>query len=179
MGWSRESIRGALMRVIGGVLTPGRASVPTDSLGEDFLVAGNPGVVEIATTPVPVELRDQPISVQMHRRYTTAEVTIEAGEVLSGVIVMWPYVSGVVYIPHEWSAADIGFAVGYDLNAGPWSPAYDDNGNLIQITVNWVDRAFSFPPEIFAHGYIRFWSQRGASNRPQGADRTLHYELKS
>jgi len=159
----------ALSKLIAGVRTLVRATVPTDSVGEDFLVAGNPGSVVL----------EERADVRMRREWTTGTVTIGAGQVQSGLVDMRPYVSGVLYIPHEWSAADVGFAVGYDPGAGPWSPAYDDNGNLIQITVNWIDRAYSFPPEIFAHGYIRFWSQRGASNRPQAEDRILHYELKS
>ena len=115
----------------------------------------------------------------LYRGWVRGSTIIRTGGVLSGIITMANFVSGIVYIPNQWTRADIGFAVGHDQQSGPWSPLYDENGNLVQIRVNYVNRAFTFPPEVFTSGYLRFWSQHGASNRPQAAKRRLYYELKA
>ena len=115
----------------------------------------------------------------LYRGWVRGFTIIPAGAVLSGVITMADFVGGIVYIPDHWTSANVGFAVGYDRKSGPWSPLYDENGNLVQIRVSYTNRAFVFPPEVFTCGYIRFWSQRDASNKPQASKRRLYYELKS
>jgi len=117
--------------------------------------------------------------VPLARAHATATATILNGAALSDEFDMRLYVSGDVYVPAAWTAADIGFYAA-PTTGGTFMPLYDDNGNITQITAGAVtSQAFSFPPEVFACRFIKFWSQNAGVDANQGAQRLLVYELKS
>ena len=148
------------------------ARIPTDAnlqVGDVDVAGGNPVPVSVVAG----------IAAGMLRASVTATATIGAGAFLSDEIDMQTYSGGNVYIPAVWTPADIGFHVA-PASGGTFEPLYDDNGNLVQITVGAVtDRCYSMPPEVYACRFIKLWSQNAGVNQNQAAERSMVYELKS
>ncbi len=158
--------------ITGAQLAAGVDRLPTDAnlqVGGVDVVAGNPVPIDIVAY-IPVEiLRDS----------VTGTATILAAASLSDEIVMAGYSGGNIYIPAAWTNADVGFYAA-PASGGAFVPLYDDNGNLVQITVGGVtDRCCSMPPEVFACRFIQLWSQLAGVATPQGGNRNMVYELKS
>ena len=192
-----------LRKTIGGAATPvtitgaqlegvGADRLPVDAnlqVGDADVNAANPvptdanlqigGVDVDAGTPVPVDIVAY-IPVEIIRDSVTFTAPIAAAANLSDEIVIASYIGGNIYVPAAWTNADIGFYAS-PTSGGAFVPLYDDNGNLVQITVGAIaaDRCCSIPPEVFGCRFIQLWSQLAAVAVPQGAERNLVYELKS
>lgn len=164
-----------------------------DDVAPDSVDEGDVGAVRMsANRSLHVEIRDganneraanvddnSRLETNIDRRSVIADATILIGANLSDEQDMRRYGSGNVYIPAVWTPADIGFHVAH-TTGGTFVPLYDDNGNIVQMTVGAVtDRAVAFPPEIFAVRYFKFWSQNAGVDQNQAAERDLDYELKA
>jgi hypothetical protein len=146
--------------------------LPTDAnlqVGDANVHGGNPVPVDVVAG----------VAAGMTKTSVTATATIGAGAFLSDEIDMSSYSGGNVYIPAAWTNADIGFHAA-PTSGGTFVPLYDDNGNVVQMTVGAVtDECHAFPPEVFACRFIKFWSQLAGVDTNQVAERSLVYELKS
>jgi len=115
----------------------------------------------------------------IQRGATSKSLTIANGAALTEAFEMSNHAGGIVLMPAAWTAASIGFQVS-DSHGGTYYPLYDQNGTLVQISSPAVDKAYSFPAEVFSGGWVKLWSQDGAaSGTNQGAARTIGVILKS
>lgn len=116
---------------------------------------------------------------QIDRRTAVSTLTIEATEaVTDDVLDFRAFASGIIMMPDEWTAADIGFRV-CDTADGTFLPLYNEEGDLVQIASPQEDRAYSLPPEVFAAHYVRLWSQDAGADEAQAAERVITLTLKA
>ena len=116
------------------------------------------------------------------RRRTSVTATIASGAALSDAIDVGAYGAGIVIMPAEWTAADLGLQV-CPTATGTFVPLLDtSNGYGTDVSVDAVAgaKAYPLPDYIFAAGYIKLWSHNGSGVAVnQDAERTFTVMLKA
>lgn len=107
--------------------------------------------------------------------------TIVSGAALSDAIDMRIFVGGHIFIPAEWTAANIGFKVCATAD-GTFVILCDASGDPVEISgVQTAEaRAYPLPDETFSSAYMKVWSKNTASATDvnQAATRTIGLVLK-
>ena len=106
------------------------------------------------------------------RRTAVYGLTIASGAALSEAFDFSRVAMGVVQLPADWTAADIGFQVS-TAEAGTYVPLYDEDGALVEISSPAASQAHVLPVKTAGCLWVKLWSQSGGVSVNQGADRAL------
>jgi hypothetical protein len=114
-----------------------------------------------------------PGTVAIGRDVDSATLTIAESAALSDALDFRAMAGAMLTMPAAWTAASIGFKV-CATSGGTYLPLYDEDGTLVQISSPAVDKAYSFPAEVYAASYVKLWSQDGSGNNTtQDAARSI------
>jgi len=105
-------------------------------------------------------------------------VVIAEGAHLSSVFDFENFRKLGVHVSSAWTSASIGFYVSSDP-VGTFQPAYDDDGNLLQIDSAVAGRSYNAPYQIENFAFCKLWSQNGSGvDVAQTSARTILLDTK-
>lgn len=118
----------------------------------------------------------------LSRETASIALSVLAGEALTQAVGFSQWAGGVVIVPAEWTAANIGFYVS-DIESGEYVILRDDSGSAVEITSIKTDgsRAYKLPDDVFGCTFLKLWSKNTASEADvnQAAVRALKVLCKS